>query len=223
MDSRIMEGVDGIRAWADFLADLAEASAAPAAPVRTRTPAGGDPFDHLIDGLIGREGGYVNHPDDRGGETIWGITVQTARRFGYAGAMRSMSRAEAVRIYRAQYWDGPDFAAVAAQSVPIAEELFDTGVNMGPAVAAQFLQRALNALNRQGKDFRDVKVDGDIGPATMEALGAFLRLRGADGETVMLKGLNVLQGARYIDLAESRPANESFVYGWLRTRIEIPA
>ena len=57
----------------------------------------------------------------------------------------------------------------------------------------------------------------------MEALGAFLRLRGADGETVMLKGLNVLQGARYIDLAESRPANESFVYGWLRTRVGIAA
>ena len=39
----------------------------------------------------------------------------------------------------------------------------------------------------------------------------------------MLKALNALQGERYIDLAEKRQANESFVYGWLRTRVEIAA
>ena len=28
--------------------------------------------DNLIDGVIGREGGYSNHPADRGGATRWG-------------------------------------------------------------------------------------------------------------------------------------------------------
>lgn len=182
-----------------------------------------DPFDRLIDGVIGREGGYVNNPDDRGGETIWGITAATARRFGFNGPMRTMPRAEAVRIYRTRYWDGPGFAAVAALSVPVAEELFDTGVNMGPAVAGTMLQRSLNALNRQGADYADLKADGDVGPATVKATAAYLKVRGPEGERVLLKALNVLQGEHYIALAEGRAANESFVYGWLRTRVGLAA
>lgn len=180
-----------------------------------------DPFSRLIEGVLGREGGYVNHPDDRGGETIWGITVAVARRFGYKGAMRSMTRAQAIEIYRAQYWSGPGFDLIARISEKIAEELFDTGINMGPAVAASMLQRCLNALNRQGKDYPDIKVDSAAGPATRRSLESYLRVRGAEGEVVMLKGLNCLQGERYIDLAEKRQANESFVYGWLRTRVSL--
>lgn len=182
-----------------------------------------DPFDRLIDGLIGREGGYVNHPDDRGGETIWGITVAVARRYGYRGAMRQMPRAEAVRIYRQRYWLEPGFGDVAAVSVPVAEELFDTGVNMGQGIASAMLQRSLNALNRRGQDYADIVVDSDIGRATLTALRGFLKVRGAEGEKVLLKALNVLQGERYISLAEGRAANESFLYGWLRTRVELPA
>ncbi|MEN5170056.1 glycosyl hydrolase 108 family protein [Brevundimonas pondensis] len=182
-----------------------------------------DAFVRLIDGVIGREGGYVNHPDDRGGETIWGVTAGTARRFGYTGAMRAMTRTQAVEIYRAQYWTGPGYDRIAALSERVAEELFDTGVNMGPGVASTMLQRCLNALNRQGEDYPDIKVDGDVGPASLRSLTAFLKVRGKEGERVLLKGLNALQGERYIELAEKRQANESFVYGWLRTRVEIAA
>lgn len=180
-----------------------------------------DTFDRLIEGVLGREGGYVNHPDDRGGETIWGITVAVARRYGYAGSMRSMTRGSAIEIYRKQYWTGPGFDLISRISEKIAEELFDTGINMGPGVAATMLQRCLNALNRQGKDYADIKVDTAAGPATRRALESYLRVRGAEGEVVMLKGLNCLQGERYIDLAEKRQANESFVYGWLRTRVAL--
>jgi lysozyme family protein len=56
----------------------------------------------------------------------------------------------------------------------IAEELVDTGVNMGPAIAATMLQRSLNALNGQGKYYPDVVVDADVGPATIAALKAYL-------------------------------------------------
>ena len=182
-----------------------------------------DVFDSLIDPLLGREGGYSNHPDDKGQETMWGVTIAVARRYGYAGRMRDMPRSEAVRIYRARYWSEPGFDRIALLSVPIAEELFDTGINMAPGVAAVFLQRSLNALNRQGKDYHDIKVDGDVGPATRGALSAFLSRRGKEGEAVMMKALNVLQGARYVELAEGRGANESFLYGWLRTRIELAA
>lgn len=176
-------------------------------------------IDAMIERLLGREGGYVNHPHDRGGETIWGITVGVARENGYTGPIRSMSRAEAIRIYRQRYWAAPHFDRVAMLSAPVAEELFDTGVNMGPAVAVQMLQRVLNALNRQQTDYADLRVDGQIGPATLGALQAYLRIRGREGERVLLRALNGLQAERYIDLAERRPANESFVYGWLKERV----
>jgi len=110
-------------------------------------------IDRLLDELIEREGGFVDHPDDRGGATRYGVTEAVARAHGYRGAMRYLPRDEALSIYRRIYWLRPRFDAVAGRSGRIAAELFDTGVNMGPAVAATFLQRALTALNRQGKDF----------------------------------------------------------------------
>ena len=176
-------------------------------------------IDRLIDEVIAREGGYCNHPADKGGPTRWGITQAVARAHGYTGDMSCLPRALAARIFRRIYWDEPRFADVAAISPAVAAELFDTGVNMGPGTAVGFLQRALNALNRQQSDYPDIVVDRRIGLATLGAFAAFMRVRGEKGETVLLKAMEALQGARYVALAEERPANEAFLYGWLANRI----
>ena len=177
-------------------------------------------IDDLIDSLIEREGGYANHPSDRGGPTKYGITEAVARAHGYSGAMRDLPRDEAAAIYKRLYWLRPRFDQVAKRSQAVAAELFDTGANMGPAVAATFLQRALSALNRDRKDYADLVPDGRIGAATLAALDTFLQLRGtATGESVLLRALDALQGERYIRLAERRPANEAFLYGWLANRV----
>jgi hypothetical protein len=147
--------------------------------------------------------------------------------------MAQLPRDEAAAIYRRLYWLRPCFDQVARRSPALTAELFDTAANMGPAVAATFLQRALTALNRNGRDYPDLVPDGRIGPATLAALDAFLDLRGASpaigsgggdqqrtsGETVLLRALEALQGERYLRLAERRPANEAFLYGWLANRI----
>jgi lysozyme family protein len=99
----------------------------------------------------------------------------------------------------------------------LASELFDTGVNMGPGVAIGYMQRALNALNRGASDYPDVAVDGAAGPKTLAALDGFLARRGSDA--VLVRAVDALQGARYIALAEARPADEAFVYGWLANRV----
>jgi len=177
-------------------------------------------IERLLDDVIEREGGFVDHPADRGGATCFGVTEAVARAHGYRGAMRHLPRDEALAIYRRLYWLRPRFDQVARRAPRIAAELFDTGVNMGPAVAAAFLQRALTALNRQGRDFADLVPDGRIGPATLAALDGFLEARGArGGETVLLRALEALQGERYLRLAERRPANEAFLYGWLANRM----
>jgi lysozyme family protein len=125
-----------------------------------------------------------------------------------------------VAIYLRLYWQRPRLDEVAKRSSRLAAELFDTGVNMGPAVAITFLQRALTALNRNAKDYPDLTPDGRVGAATLAALDAFLKIRGTtSGETVLLRALEALQGERYLRLAERRPANEAFLYGWLANRI----
>ncbi len=177
--------------------------------------------DSLINELIEREGGYANHPADRGGPTRFGITEAVARAHGYVGAMAALPREEAVAIYRRLYWLRPRFDAVAKRSPRLAAELFDTGANMGPAVAATFLQRALTALNRNGKDYSDLVPDGRIGERTIAALDAFFAVRGRNGEAVLLRAVEALQGERYLRLAERRPANEAFLYGWLANRIDL--
>ena len=133
--------------------------------------------EDLIDELIEREGGYVCHPADRGGPTRFGITEAVARAHGYGGAMAALPRDEAAAIYRRLYWLRPRFDQVAERTPRVAAELFDTGANMGPAVAATFLQRALTALNRGGKDFPDLVPDGRVGPSTIAALDAFRKRR----------------------------------------------
>jgi lysozyme family protein len=179
-------------------------------------------LEEIVEKTLGHEGGYVNDPRDSGGETIWGITLATARRFGYTGPMRSMPRAEAVRIYIEQYMKGPKIDKLNAYSSKVCFEVYDTGVNAGPERAIEFLQTALNILNRQGKDYPDLTVDGSLGPRTFSALEAFLKLRKIEGELVLVKILNVLQGAFYIDLATRREKDEAFILGWFRTRIDIP-
>ena len=63
--------------------------------------------DRLIEALIDREGGFVDHPADKGGPTCFGITEAVARAHGYAGAMRRLPRDEAAAIYRRLYWLRP--------------------------------------------------------------------------------------------------------------------
>ncbi|WP_414465289.1 glycoside hydrolase family 108 protein [Klebsiella michiganensis] len=177
--------------------------------------------DQIFDRILGKEGGYVNNPNDKGGPTNWGITQAVARAHGYTGDMRNLTRQQALSILDADYWTGPRFDLIAAVSPVIAAELCDTGVNMGPSVPSKFLQRWLTAMNNGGKLYPDLVADGVIGNRTVIALKSFLSARGPDGEGVLLKALNCSQGARYLEIAEKTPANETFLYGWIKERVTL--
>lgn len=163
-----------------------------------------------------REGGYADHPADRGGPTMWGVTERVARANGYKGHMHHLPLETAMDIAKTQYWDVLNLDRVAALSLEVALEMFDTLYNGGEP--GQWLQRCLNVLNQEGRHYPDMAVDGRIGPMTLEALRAYIAKRGKEGEAVLLKALNALQGARFIAIAERNPSQEAFVYGWLRER-----
>lgn len=173
------------------------------------------PFEIAVTHTLGIEGGYSDHPSDRGGKTNWGITEAVAREDGYTGLMTALPKTRALDIYRRLYWDRIGLDWIAAVDPEVAGECFDTAVNMGVSVPVKWLQRILNALNRQGKDYADIGADGVAGPATGAAMRALYQRRGfRPGQSVLLAYLNAMQGARYIELAEARSANEDFVFGW---------
>lgn len=178
-----------------------------------------------IDHILRVEGAaYTNHPSDRGGPTKYGITLATLSRVRgrtmTAADVQRLTEKEARDIYYQQYVLAPNFDDV--RTAKIALELIDSGVNVGPGLAARWLQRSLNLLNRKAQDFADLVVDGDIGPATLRALDRYLTLRGGagtDGELVLFRLLNTFQGMHYITITEGRELNEDFLFGWFRTRI----
>src|ERR1700745_1878207 len=115
-------------------------------------------FDQAFDALIGNEGGYSYNPADPGGETMWGITARVARRNGYTGDMKLLSREVARGIAEHEYW-----MPARCDELPalLRFQMLDAAYNSGPTQAALWLQRAV-----------DVTADGVIGSATLAAINA---------------------------------------------------
>lgn len=148
-------------------------------------------FEEAFGRVIAHEGGFVDHPDDPGGATRFGVTERVARENGYRGSMRDFPLAEARRIYRAKYWD-----AVRADELPAAVrfDVFDAAINSGPAQAIRWLQRAIG-----------VRDDGVVGPATIAAARTF------NGSALAAR----FNGTR-LEFMASLPTWSTFGRGWAR-------
>lgn len=118
-------------------------------------------FHTALAAVLRHEGGYVNHPNDPGGHTNRGITLDTLRSWRRirdmpaptVASLRNITDDEVAEIYRAQYWD-----AVRGDDLPggLDYAVFDFAVNSGPGRAAKALQRVLG-----------VTADGIIGANTL--------------------------------------------------------
>jgi len=180
-------------------------------------------FDIAFKITMGFEGGYANDPDDTGGETIFGITRRDwpnsliwarvdalKKQYGLIKAIPIMNAdAQLLKIakslFRKNYWDINNGDQIKNQD--IANELFDTSVNMGTGTAARFLQRAINLSNKNHTAYKDIAVDGRIGNETLKALSLA-------NSKLVFKIMNVLQGARYIEIMEHTPSQEKFALSW---------
>lgn len=176
-------------------------------------------IDHIIDGIIEREGGYSDHAADRGGRTCWGITEATARRYGYKGDMRDLPVDIARQIYRVVYVIRPRFDRVSKLAPTLGARLADIGANMGPGRAARMLQDALNAFNDCERLYQDLVVDGQLGDLSLSALEDFLKNRPEKGEAVLVAAVQCLQGTAYLDICRRDPSQERFAYGWFANRV----
>ena len=115
-------------------------------------------------------------------------------------------------FYKAAYWDRFDGDALPDQAV--ANELYDTAVNMGVRRAVRFLQSSLNMLNRNQIDYEDLIVDGWFGAKTLQTLNALMK---KDRDcTALVKLMNIQQGARYVEIMAGDTSQERFARGWIK-------
>jgi lysozyme family protein len=183
-------------------------------------------FDSCFKAVLGHEGGYVNDPNDRGGETYKGI----ARKFhgdwpgwmiidlkkddrGFPASLDTdaVLQDHVKTFYRIRFWD-----KMRCNDLPeeIRYEMFDTGVNQGVDQAIRVLQRSLNLLNQNGRLWADVAVDGVIGSVTLQIA------RGCAYKKALHNTMNVLQGMRYVEICERDRSQEAFFRGWITNRVQ---
>lgn len=148
-------------------------------------------FDVIFDRCMGHEGGYVNHPNDPGGETNWGVTIFTARANGYVGSMRAMTRDQAKEIYRKAFWER---AQCSQYHSAIAFQLFDACVNHGIGNGIRILQRGVGVAD-----------DGKVGPITLNAIKA-----------KSIEDVLVLFNAERLEFYAKLATFPSFGRGWTR-------
>ena len=114
-------------------------------------------FEECLAHILRSEGGYVNHPQDPGGETNLGVTRRVwqdwVKRELHDDEMRHLTPELVGPLYKARYWD-----AVHGDVLPAGLDLcvFDCAVNAGVSRAARFLQHAVGAVE-----------DGVLGPKTL--------------------------------------------------------
>ncbi len=183
-------------------------------------------FYTSFDATMDHEGGYVHDPDDVGGETYRGISrrynpswdgwstidsAKSAPNFPNSLRIYETLNSQVKNFYKVNYWDRFEGDQIISQN--IANELFDTAVNMGMSRAVKFLQIGLNLLNRNQTNYADIVEDGKFGPATMNALTSYSYM---DNEVYLLKVLNILQGMHYINYMTKSPTQEKYALGWLK-------
>lgn len=160
----------------------------------------------IIDEIISREGGYVDHPADRGGPTNFGITLAKLREWRgvqnlTANDVRMMRRGEAALIYSHDYIQRPGFHLIGDNH--LRHHVIDFGVNSGPGTAARKLQQVVGADQ-----------DGVIGPQTLNAI----RRMGAAHVNNLLMAERIKLLGRIVSGDRSQAA---FINGWLNRALEF--
>lgn len=171
---------------------------------------------YLLEYIFLVEGGYFNHPNDPGGETMYGIIKTEARANGYNGAMRDLPREVACEIYLRKYWKNNGLMKIESFIVGLC--IFDFFVNSGSR-GATIAQETVNAIytNRTGSvqfgksadaaGLKPIAVDGQMGDKTFEAINKIPPF-------VFISIYNVLQEDKYEDLMRNNGKLRSFDKGW---------
>lgn len=165
-------------------------------------------FRFAVEKTLAHEGGYVNDPADPGGETNFGISKRSYPDLD----IESLTRFEAMQIYKKDYWDPNRYDGIDDKHV--AAKGFDLAVVMGPRKANRILQIAMNTAFDYGVESPSVYVttrgpvlvnDGRIGEKTLCAINGFPR------PEHLLDRVRLLAARYFLGLERTR-----YAIGWVR-------
>ena len=179
--------------------------------------------EQIAEGIIRREGGYVNDPDDPGGATNFGVTAHTMRRLGLdldgdgdvdASDVRMLDKDRAREIFLKNYFYGPKLDRLPK---PLQASVFDMNVNAG-AQAVKLLQKLCNDIALT------VDVDGKMGPRTIKAAQKAMQM----APEHLVDAYGIERRNYYYRLADRRPASRKYARttkggkgGWIRRAEEF--
>lgn len=169
---------------------------------------------YLLDFIFCVEGGYFNHPNDPGGETMYGIIKTEARAWGYDGKMRDLPKEVAIQIYKKKYWKGTGLMNI--KNFGVAMTIFDFQVNSGLR-GAKIAQKTANKLyenrtveptfKKAMEGTEPLAVDGKLGSKSFEVLNKIPPLE-------FLMAYNIFQEDQYEDLMRANGKLRVFDEGW---------
>lgn len=174
-------------------------------------------FGVIVSAIVAFEGYYSNDLDDPGGETKYGITLKTARNYGYQGELIDLPLSLAQQIYVDEYIIKPKFDTVIEITPALGHKLVDAGVNCGIVRSSLWFQKALNALSRDGSDYPKIAEDGIIGINTLKSYKMLLEKRGTvKGCQLIMKLVDGQQSTYYMSLDHLN----KYTNGWIDNRIQ---
>lgn len=160
----------------------------------------------MIDDVIKTEGGFVNHPRDKGGPTKYGITLKTLEKWRNdqldAIDVKMLTKSEAAEIYEHNYYykPGVDGLPELIQGV-----VFDMCVNMGPVNAIKVMQLVIHKMGPP------IAIDGVIGPRTRQSVLIACNVCGNE----VLRQICAVRINYYRGIVERHPDQEVFLEGWI--------
>lgn len=163
------------------------------------------PFDRAFEYTIGNEGNYSNDKHDSGGPTKYGITIgDLSKHLGRPASVqevKDMPLNTAKLIYLHNYWKTLDLDKITNPEVAMC--MFDIGVVRGIGVPPIYAQKICNAHGSE------LKVDGHIGPKTLEAINAL-------SPAVFIRDFSSRAEAGFRAIVANRPSQRVFLKGWVR-------
>jgi len=170
-------------------------------------------IEKTIRNILKREGGFVNHPADRGGPTNYGITAKPLT--NYLGRepsiedIKHITRDDAYEIYYLQYFQQPKIDQLPQQLQDI---MLDMSVNHGARMAIKLLQRMIII---KGIPIID---DGIIGHKTIKALDGVIYAK------CKIQVINCLVDIRvrfYEQIVKNDDTQRVFLSGWVKRAEEF--
>ena len=153
-------------------------------------------YDLAMALVLKNEGGYVNNPSDKGGETKYGISKRAYPDLD----IKNLTKEYAMSLYKRDYWEKFPYYEIKDDKVAI--KIFDLSVNMGLQQAIKLLQRAISACGFPLVD------DGIAGKLTLAAINK-------PNPNTLLDSLRWEAANYYQGLANKNPSQKVFLKGWL--------